>query len=285
MPQYYDANGNPISTDYSGSYATALNGASQLAGSVDPGSLGSTVGKDALTGASLGLSVGTPFGGVGGVIGAGVGAVAGAGLGLYSGLHQKAQAKKLLQQTPYPTQPIPQGIEQNATEAGRLALQGLPSAQYQQAMNNIQRQQENAIIASQGQRAGMGTIGNIQQGGQDALLGLSAQDQAQRIKNIENAQQQNQVLGQYTNQSFDWNQRNRYLQNYQYAMSLMGAGNQNIVRGIDAGASGLARIGYLGGFNGLFGNGKSSYPPTLPSSVNVNYGYADANANASTNGY
>jgi hypothetical protein len=208
-----------------------------------------------LAGAGTQAAAGAAAGSVVGPIGTLAGGILGAGWGLYSGLHEKSQANKLLKSNLYPTQPIPQGIQQDATRANRLALQGLPSAQYQQAMNNIQRQQENAIVASQGQRAGMGTIGNIQQGTQDALLGLSAQDQAERIKNIQNAQQQNQVLGQYQNQAFDWNQKNRYLQNYQYGMSLLGAGNQNIARGVDTGLSGLVRSSNSPYLSGLFGNG------------------------------
>lgn len=215
----------------------------------------------ALGGAASGAAAGT----VVGPVGTAVGAVIGAGYGLYSGLHQKSQANKLMKQNQYPTQQVPQGIQQDATRANQLALQGLPSAQYQQAMQNIQRQQANAILASQSRNAGMGTIGSIQQGVQDAQLGLAGQDEAARLKNIENAQQQNQVLGQYQNQAFDWNSKNRYLQTYQYANSLMGAGYQNVTRGIDSAASGLTRLpnsayaGLASGIGGLFRGGSNSY--------------------------
>lgn len=221
-------------------------------------------------------------------IGTAVGALVGAGYGLYSGLHQKSEARKMMQSNPYPTQPVPQGIQQNATQANRMALQGLPSAQYQEAMKNIQRQQASAIIGAQNRRAGMDAISSTNQTTNDAYQQLSAQDAAARRQNIQTAYGQNQTLGQYQNQAFDWNQKNKYLQTYQYAQSLMGAGNQNVTRGIDAGASGLVRLpnsayqGLGNAIGGLFGGSASS--PLLPSSVNVNTGYADANANSLING-
>jgi len=56
------------------------------------------------------------------------------------------------------------------------------------------------------------------------------------------------------NTAFDWNQRNRYQQQYQYGMGLLGVGNQNVVHGIDTGVAGLMRSGNL--ISGLFGPGR-----------------------------
>lgn len=192
--------------------------------------IGTGAGSGALGGAALG-----PWG-------AAAGAIIGAGAGLYTGLRERSQAKKLQQQNPFPYQAIPQGIQQNAQQANRLALQGLPSAQYQETMTNIQRQQANAIVAAQERRSGMDTIGNINQTTTDAQNQLSGEDVAARRQNIESAYQQNQTLGQYTNNAFDWNNKQRYTANYNYANALLGAGNQNLLRGVDTGASGLARI-------------------------------------------
>lgn len=220
-------------------------------------------------------------------IGTAVGALVGAGYGLYSGLHQKSEARKMMQSNPYPTQPVPQGIQQNATQANRMALQGLPSAQYQEAMKNIQRQQAGAIIGAQSRRSGMDTIGSTNQSTNDAYQQLSAQDAAARRQNIQTAYGQNQALGQYQNQAFDWNQKARYQQNYSYSMALLGSGNQNLTRGIDMGAAGLTRLpnsayqGLRSAIGGLFSGNTSS--PLLPSSINTNYGQADANANALIN--
>lgn len=243
----YDQNGNSTGQSTDSQIGGAISGLAPLASQA--GGMGGGIGSDALSGAGAGFTIGGPWG-------AAIGGIVGAGWGLYSGLHQKAEAKKLLKQNPYPTQPIPESIQQNASAANRLALQGLPSAQYQAAMNNIQRQQQNAIQASQDRRSGMGAIGQTNQTAQDTQLNLSAQDQAARRQNIMNAQQQNQVLGQYQNQAWQWNNQQKYLQNYQYAMSLLGSGNQNITRGIDAAASGLTRLpngAYKSMWNGIFG--------------------------------
>lgn len=198
------------------------------------GALWGGIGTGALSGAVAGTSIEPGIGTL-------VGGVIGAGAGLLSGESQKKKGTALLNQNQYPYQPVPQGIQQNAQQANRLALQGLPSAQYQQAMKNIQRQQQDAIVASQSRKSGMDTVANTGQQTNDAQQNLAAADTQARLGNIQSAYQQNQVLGQYTNAAFDWNQKNRYLQNWQYGQSLVGAGNQNMIRGIDAGASSIVR--------------------------------------------
>jgi hypothetical protein len=217
------------------------------------------VGTGAVSGALAGSSIAPGWGTL-------VGGLAGAGWGLYSGLHQENQAKKLQNQNPYPTQTVPQGIQQNAQQANRMSLLGLPSAQYQEAMKNIQRQQETAIIAAQDRKAGMDAIAGTNQQANDALQQLSAADVGARRQNIQTAYGQNQVLGQYQQSAFDWNSKQKYLQNYQYAMSLLGAGNQNITRGIDTGASAIARTNW----GSLLGGGGKTPAGTPNIAINPN---------------
>lgn len=202
-----------------------------------------SAGSGAASGAALGTSIVPGWGTL-------VGGIVGAGVGLITGNSQKNKAKALLGQG-RPTQQVPLAVRENQDIARNQALQGLPSQQYEQAMKNIQRQTNQAIASSQDRRAGIGLIGSIQQRQNDAVGQLDAQSAAARQQNIKQLLGVNNTVGGYQNQAFDWNQKQKYQQNYNYGMQLLGAGNQNIVGGIDKGVAGLMRSG---AFNGLFGS-------------------------------
>lgn len=160
-----------------------------------------------------------------------------------TGLIQRGEAKKILKDNPYPTYEIP-------NEVREAAATGLPSEQYNQAMQNIQRQQLTALKNANDRRGGLATVGTINQQTNDATLSLDAKNAM--------ARQQNQLrLASYRDKAFDWNVKNKYQQNYGYGMSLLGAGNQNLTGGID---KALAGAGYLslGGSGGARG-GASPY--------------------------
>lgn len=194
----------------------------------------------------IGAGVGSLFG----PVGTGVGAIAGGIASSLFGLSQKKQGNKLLADNPYPTYNIPGEIYENKNLAQQIAGGGLPATQYEQAMRNIQRQQGTAISALQGRRSAVGGIGRIVGAGNDASLNLASADAQQKLANQKVLMGANSALAGYQDKSFQWNQANKYNQNRQYAMSLLGAGNQNLAGGIDKGIAGLS---YLGA--GLFGGG------------------------------
>lgn len=177
-----------------------------------------------------------------------IGGVVGAGTALIEGESQKSKAKKLLA-AQRPTQNVPQAVLENQEIAKQKATQGLPAAQYDLAMKNIQRQSNEAVANAQSRRAGIGLIPAIQQQQNDAQASLDAQNAAARNANIKTLMGVNNTVGGYQQQNFDWNQKQKYLQNYNYGMQLLGAGNQNIVGGIDRATAGLMRSG---AFNQLF---------------------------------
>jgi len=159
--------------------------------------------------------------------------------GVISGLFgssQKKKGQKLLDNTPYPTETVPSEITQ-------LASTGMPSEQYNQAMRNIQRQQLMSLRGANDRRGGLITAGTNQQATNDATLNLDAQNAQQKAANMRS-------LASWKDKAWQWNVANKYNQDRQYAMGLIGSGNQNIVGGIDKGIAGLARGAY-----GLFGSG------------------------------
>jgi hypothetical protein len=201
-----------------------------------------SIGGDALKGAGTGAAIGSVIPGVGTLIGAGAGAL----IGGISGFFQKKKANKLLKENPYPNEPIPQEELANQQQAERMADEGTPSAQYQQAQKNIQRQQAAAISAAQDRRSGVNAIAPIQEATNNAQGNLDAQSAATRRENQMILQNVNNQVAGYRSKTFDWNQKNKYLQTYQYANSLLGQGNANMFAGADK---------LLGGVVGAYGQG------------------------------
>lgn len=173
-----------------------------------------------------------------------------------AGLFQKHKGNKILANNPRPNYDIPQEVFQNKGIAEQLSANGLPSTQYAQAQQNIQRQQAGAIQAAQTRRGGLGLIGNIQQRTNDATLGLDATNAKMRVANMQGLMNANSKLAGYRDKAFDINKMQPYIQNYNYAMGLKGAGNANIMSGIDTGLSAFAGGGFGGG---LFGGGRRKY--------------------------
>lgn len=158
-----------------------------------------------------------------------------------SGLFQKARANQLEKQNVRPVYNIPQEIAANQQIAQQQATQGMPQAQYQRGLQNINRNATNALSAAQDRQGGLSSIGAIQQGANDATLNLTAQDAQQRVANIRNLMSQNQVMAQYRDKAWGWNNQAKYQENAAAIRALRGAGNANINAGLNgilgAGAS------------------------------------------------
>lgn len=192
-----------------------------------------------------------------------------------TGLIQKHKANKLLAQTKRPTYAIPNEILQNQKQAELNARQGLPSEQYQQGMQNIARQQNAALQRATDRRGGLLAVAGTQQAGTDAALNLDVASAKQRLQNQNTLYGVNNQVAQYRDKAFQINQMQPYQQNYNYGMSLLGQGNQNLLSGIDkfvagtykagSGASGATGGGGAGGLlaSGGGGNAYGSGGPTI----------------------
>lgn len=231
---------------------------------------GSTILGDAATGAAIGSvipGVGTLIGGLGG-----------AAVGLVSGLFGKKKANTILKQNPYPTETMPSEIAANQQLAEAEATQGMPSEQYEAAQKNIQRNQAAAITAASTTPGGaVRNIGAIQQQSNDATTQLNAESAQMRRQNIAQLIGVNQQAASWKDKLFDWNQRQKYIQNYNYGMGLLGQSNQNIMTGVDkliGTASGAAASGMLG--SGLAD--KRVYDYSAPSGT-YNPGLANTSGN------
>lgn len=166
------------------------------------------------------------------------------------GASQKKQGKKLLKGLTFPEETIPEEVIQNQNKANQMAATGLPSEQYNRAMRDIQRQQLTALRYAGNRRGALMALPAITQGTNDANLNLNAADAQQKIANQKTAMDVNNNVANWKTRLFDVNKRRKYDRDYEYAMSLLGMGNQNLVGGIDRiGAAGSSLIG-MGGGNG-----------------------------------
>lgn len=184
-------------------------------------------------------------------------AIVGLGASIYTGIKQKAAAKKLAASNTYPTETVPQAALDNQQQAIADANTGLPAQQYAQAMKNIGRQQQTAIRMANDRRAGVGLIGQIQQNSDDAAARLGVADAQARLQNKRNLYAVNNRVAGYQNDAFNWNSKNKYNQDYNYSQQLEGAGNANLMHGVDVAGSaaiGLVKMQQAKKANGLYGN-------------------------------
>lgn len=197
---------------------------------------------------------GSGSGGGGG--GGGWGNIAGGLLSGIVGLSQRSKANKALAALKRPEYNIPNEILENQKNAQMAANEGLPSAQYNQAMQNIQRQQNRGIAAATDRRAGLMALPGLQQQANDTTLNLDVKNAQQRLKNQQQLYGINSQVAGYRDKQWDINKMQPYQRDYQYNMGLLGAGNQNALAGADKFLGGLLGGSGGGGNNGvLFGGG------------------------------
>lgn len=193
----------------------------------------------------------------GGILTSGVASAASGLISGITGLIQKHKANKLLANLKRPQYVIPNEVLQNQKQAELNARQGLPSEQYNQGMQNIARQQNSALQRATDRRGGLLAVAGAQQLGNDASLNLDVANANARLKNQNTLYGINNQVAGYRDKAFQINQLQPYQQDRQYAMGLLGAGNQNFTAGLDKLASG-GLMAFGGNSKGTTGNGYSN---------------------------
>jgi len=189
-------------------------------------------------------------------------------VGLLTGRSQKRKANKMLAGMQYPTETMPNEVLKNQKMAELRANTGLPSEQYNNAMKNIQRQQLMTLRGAGDRRGGLALLAGTQQSANDALSNLDVADAKTRIANEGSLMTANNNVANWKSRLFDSNTRQKYNRDYNYAMSLLGQGNKNILGAFDSFGAGLGMAGAQGLTGvGLDGMGATGNP--------VNYGFAN----------
>jgi hypothetical protein len=181
----------------------------------------------------------------------------GGALKFFGGNSQKGKGQKILDEIGESSdEQVPAEVLKNQKTAELRANTGLPSEQYAQAMRNLQRQQMKAQSRTNDRRGGLMTIAGNQQNYNDAILGLDVANAKARLQNENTLYGINNTVGNWRDKVWRNNVKDKWDRKYQYAMSLLGAGNQNKSNGIDQLIG--AGAGLLGGIN--WGSGGKKYP-------------------------
>lgn len=199
-------------------------------------------------------------------------AIAGLALSAISmgiGAIQNRKARKLEEANMRPVMERDPNLALNQELARRMSQEGLPEQVYQNALNNINRNQAGAIRL--GLTSGRGAnVANILRQTNDATLQLEAQDAEAQYRNMTTYMNANQAMADENANMFDWNQRQRYLAIQQQVQAYRNAGTSSIYGGI-AGFGQLATSGALNNLGkevkGIFP--RSTQPPTPTSAQNT----------------
>ena len=151
------------------------------------------------------------------------------------GIGQAVAGYSKLKNLTRPEYQIPSEIEQNMSEAELMSYYGMPDAQKQSYMQNIQRSGQQALSGTADRKGGLGMVSAIQQNQQDSYSNLLSADVQQRMQNIQNAQNMRSVMAGYKDKAFQMNEMEPYQQDYAEAQGLIGAGMQNFMGGLQSG--------------------------------------------------
>lgn len=155
------------------------------------------------------------------------------------GIGQAVSGHQRLKNLTRPEYQIPSEIEQNMSEAELMSYYGMPDAQKQSYMQNIQRSGQQALSGIADRKGGLGMVSAVQQQQEDSYMNLLSADVQQRMQNIQAAQQARQVMAEYKDKAFQINEMEPYVQDYNEAQSLIGSGMQNVMGGLQAGVQSM----------------------------------------------
>lgn len=145
-----------------------------------------------------------------------------------SGFLQARRGRRLAKQNVRPMYQIPDEYKQNLAIAEDMARTGLGQQQYNQASQNITRNQTAGLRAlSRSANPGAG-IASLLRSSNDATNNLNVQDANAQRQNQMFAIQQRGVLGQQKLAKQNWDRLQRYQEQAQAAAALQGAGQQNM---------------------------------------------------------
>lgn len=172
-----------------------------------------------------------------------------------SGIFGIARGKRMARNNKFPVEGVNQNFVQNSAEADQMARVGMPQQQYNNQLEAINSGQSAGVRMLNRSSNPSASIASIVRQGNLANNQLNAQDAQTRTQNQRYAIGQRGILGNEQNRVWDWNNRQRFLQNAQAAAQTINAGRQNAFGALDNLTSlGMSALGGQGGEAGGIGN-------------------------------
>jgi len=156
-----------------------------------------------------------------------------AGFGVYQGIKGNQLAKDAIR----PEYQIPEEISQSLSDAEIAALEGLPQAQKDAFLQNVQRSTATSLNALGDRQAGLAGISSVQQNEQDAMTKLLSMDAQARQSNMNNLYDQRNTMAGYKDKAFQINEMQPFEAQAQAAEAMKGAGIQNVAGGLTGAAN------------------------------------------------
>jgi len=147
-----------------------------------------------------------------------------------------------------PEYDIPQEVYANMTDAEYWAMEGLPDAQKQQYIQNIQRSGTTALSRSADRKGGLGLVSSIAQQEQDAATNLLSMDAQARMQNLSRLFQARETVAGYKDIKYDKDLA-KVMEERAEVDELRGAGTQNIMNALGT----FAALGDEDGEGGILG--------------------------------
>lgn len=146
-----------------------------------------------------------------------------------SGLSDIIRGNRRAKNNIRPVAEVNENYLKNVSLAENMGRVGLPQQQYNRGLQNIGRNQSvalNSLSRSANPSAG---VNSLLRASNDAVLGLDVQDANARLNNQRFAFGQRNNLAQDQQRVWNWNRRDRFLEEANAAGQQIGAGKQNLM--------------------------------------------------------
>ncbi len=191
------------------------------------------------------------------------GAATMAGVQYVKGKHDAKKAEKRR-----PVYEIPDEIKQNLSQAQVMALEGLPTEQKMQFVNNQKQGTAYGLSQIGSRKGGLAGVSNLYEQEAQGQANLLAMDAQARRQNLLGLSQQRGIMADYRGQSYQLNQYNPWAEKRKQDEARTGALFQNLM---SAGGVAAGGVGAMGG-----GTKKKDIDFNNPYGSNSPYGGANA---------
>ncbi len=154
-----------------------------------------------------------------------------------------------------PVYNIPPEVQQGLTLADQQALQGLPEAQKQQYLTNLQRGTSYGLSQIGSRKGGLAGLGTLNEQQNQGYANLLSQDSAARMQNQKNVFGQLNNVAENKQQQFQLNQLNPFYENMARSQANRGALMQNLNKSVGLAAYGVGGKGQQQAAGGQSANG------------------------------
>jgi len=174
------------------------------------------------------------------------------GVQLGTGIYQAIRSSQI--EANRPTYEIPDEIKQNLTQAQLNAIEGMPEDVRNRYIDQLTRTMATGLQALGDRRGGIAGVSGLARTATDANRDLASMDAQQRQQQEANLMNARQTMANYKDKAFDWNEKQKYLEEAQAKQALSGAAIQNITGSANNVMGGLMQAKYMDFLKGAYGN-------------------------------